>query len=611
LGILLDAAHESLVLIDREGTILLSNTVGAQRLGKSVQEFVGTCLYDHFPPDVGPSRKEQYNKVAITGQPVYFQDTRAGRFFEQYCYPVSSEEGTVDRVAIFAHEITGRKQAERTLQLNVLRTKALLDLHLKAGEPQQKIFDFAIDAAQRITESGFSFAGLMNEAETAMEIHAWSKDVTEECSVTGPPIHFPIGKAGIWGDCVRQRKPVLVNDYGAPRPAKKGYPEGHVPIRRFLSIPVFDSGRIVLVAAVANKQSEYRDDDIDALTALMEKTWDIVRHQKARATLIESEAKYRSIFENAMEGIFQTSPEGRFLSANPAMARMAGYDSPEDLISCITDMATQLYVNPADRTRFTRIMAEQGTVMDFEVEHHRKDGSTFWALINARAVRDDSANILYFEGTVEDVTARKKAEQRLKESLDNLHRAIGVTIQTIASTVETKDPYTAGHQKRSTDLAQAIAIEMGLPAHTIEGIRMAGSIHDIGKISIPAEILSKPTRLTAIELELIKTHARHGCDILKDVESPWPLAEIILQHHERMDGSGYPRGLKGDEILMEARIIAVADVVESMASHRPYRPALGIGPALREIEENAGILYDREVAGVCLKLFREKGFSFV
>jgi HD-GYP domain-containing protein (c-di-GMP phosphodiesterase class II) len=150
---------------------------------------------------------------------------------------------------------------------------------------------------------------------------------------------------------------------------------------------------------------------------------------------------------------------------------------------------------------------------------------------------------------------------------------------------------------------------MGLPQEKIDGLRMAGSIHDIGKLAIPAEILSKPTKLSDIEFSLIKEHAQKGYEILKEVESPWPLAQIVYQHHERMDGSGYPRKLKGDEILMEARIMAVADVVESMASHRPYRPALGVDAALAEIELNSGTLYDHTVADACLRLFREKGFQ--
>jgi putative nucleotidyltransferase with HDIG domain len=178
----------------------------------------------------------------------------------------------------------------------------------------------------------------------------------------------------------------------------------------------------------------------------------------------------------------------------------------------------------------------------------------------------------------------------------------------MVAAVESRDPYTAGHQIRSADLARAIATEMGLPPEKIDGIRTAGAIHDIGKLSIPAEILSKPTKLSAIELSLIKEHSLKGYEMLKDVESPWPLAEMVYQHHERMDGSGYPRNLKGDEILMEARILAVADVVEAMASHRPYRPGLGIDAALKEIEKNKGIFYDDAVADACLRLFREKGF---
>jgi HD-GYP domain-containing protein (c-di-GMP phosphodiesterase class II) len=159
------------------------------------------------------------------------------------------------------------------------------------------------------------------------------------------------------------------------------------------------------------------------------------------------------------------------------------------------------------------------------------------------------------------------------------------------------------------ELARAFATEMNLPIDQIDGIRMAAAIHDLGKISVPAEILSKPTKLTNLEFSLIKTHAQSGYDILKDIEFPWPIAKMVLEHHERMNGSGYPNGLTGDNILMESRILAVADVVESMASHRPYRSALGIDKALEEIEKNRGTLYDNAVADACLRLFREKGYQ--
>ncbi|MBM4315655.1 MAG: PAS domain S-box protein, partial [Deltaproteobacteria bacterium] len=204
---------------------------------------------------------------------------------------------------------------------------------------------------------------------------------------------------------------------------------------------------------------------------------------------------------------------------------------------------------------------------------------------------------------------RKQVEKELQKTLESLRKAFGTIIQVMVSAVETRDPYTAGHQTRSADLARAIATELGLPPEKIDGIRMAGVIHDIGKLSIPAEILSKPTKLSEIEFMLIREHARQGYELLKNVESPWPLAEIVYQHHERMDGSGYPRNLKGDAILIEARIIAVSDVVEAMASHRPYRPGFGIEAALNEIEHNRGTLYDAPAADACLRLFREKGYQ--
>jgi len=191
----------------------------------------------------------------------------------------------------------------------------------------------------------------------------------------------------------------------------------------------------------------------------------------------------------------------------------------------------------------------------------------------------------------------------LQEANIQLEKVMKGTIRAMANTVETRDPYTAGHQLRVAELSRAIAIEMGLPEEQVEGIYMAGWIHDLGKISVPAEILSKPGRITETEFNLIKIHPQSGHDILKSIEFSWPIAEIILQHHERMDGSGYPQGLSGEDILLEARIMAVADVVEAMASHRPYRPSLGVEPALEEISQKKGTFFDHNVVDACLRLF--------
>lgn len=209
-----------------------------------------------------------------------------------------------------------------------------------------------------------------------------------------------------------------------------------------------------------------------------------------------------------------------------------------------------------------------------------------------------------------DMTLQKAAELETKNTLTKLRHSMNAIIDAMAYAVEARDPYTAGHQRRVTNLARTIAEEMGLGEDQIDGIRMAGVIHDLGKISVPAEILSKPGRLSNLEFQIIKTHSQTGYEILKNIDFPWPVASIVLQHHEKMDGSGYPMGLKGDDIFIEARIITVADVVEAMASHRPYRPALGIEISLDEISKNRGVLYDNDAVGACLKVF-EKGFQFL
>lgn len=213
-------------------------------------------------------------------------------------------------------------------------------------------------------------------------------------------------------------------------------------------------------------------------------------------------------------------------------------------------------------------------------------------------------------GLFDTALARIASERERKHSLEQLEASLEETIQAMAATIEMRDPYTAGHQRRVADLARRIAEEMGRPEEETHGIYLAAAIHDIGKIHIPAEILSFPGKLGEIEYTLIKAHAQAGYEILKNVEFPWPVAQMVWQHHEHLDGSGYPRGLQGDDIMLGARILCVADVVESMASFRPYRPGLGTRKALAEIRKHRGRLYDAAVVDACLKLFREKGYEF-
>ena len=221
-----------------------------------------------------------------------------------------------------------------------------------------------------------------------------------------------------------------------------------------------------------------------------------------------------------------------------------------------------------------------------------------------------ASDISYAIEFMEKEEERKGAEEKLKQSFIKLQKTLEGTVNALATTTEIKDPYTSGHQQLVAKLACAIAREMKFSDEKIEEIRVSALLHDIGKISVPAEILSKPGKLNTMEMSIIKTHSQVGHDILKTIEFPWPVAQIVLQHHEKMDGSGYPRGLKGENILMVSRILCVADVVEAMASNRPYRPALGIDKALEEIKKNKSILYDSDVVDTCLKCFIENKFEF-
>jgi len=307
------------------------------------------------------------------------------------------------------------------------------------------------------------------------------------------------------------------------------------------------------------------------------------------------------LFENSLDGIYRTTFEGKYIDANPSLVKMLGYDCKEELLAI--DIPTQLYIKKEDRP------AANKRNKIFETQLKKKDGSIITVEINSRVIYKNGKPV-YYEGIVRDITQRKITEGKLNESYQKLRKTLNDIINTLASIIETRDPYTSGHQKRVASLATSIAKEMGLNNDKIESIKIAALIHDIGKINLPTSILTRPGRLSEIEYDMIKTHVQLGHDMISRVEFPWPIADIILQHHERIDGSGYPNGLKGKHIILEARILSVADVVEAMASHRPYRPSLGMDKALEEINSGRGKLYDPEVVDACTKLIRNKKFSF-
>lgn len=303
--------------------------------------------------------------------------------------------------------------------------------------------------------------------------------------------------------------------------------------------------------------------------------------------------------------VYVVNPADVITDSNKALERLTGW-SLEELLG---KNHHSLFARGVALDELYDEMVRERHIQGKELILLTRHGGRIPVCIYARAKKDDSGKVSYVAALI-DISQRKQAEEEAKQNAEKLVKAMESVVQAMAMTVELRDPYTAGHQRRVSQLACALAREIGLPEHDISGLRLAGLIHDIGKIRVPTEILTNPDGLTEAEFNLIKMHPVVGYDVLRALEFPWPIAQIVHQHHERMDGSGYPLGLSGKDIILEARILAVADVVEAIASHRPYRPAYGIDKAIEEILQNKGVLYDPQVVDACSKLLTEKRFEF-
>jgi PAS domain S-box-containing protein/putative nucleotidyltransferase with HDIG domain len=341
---------------------------------------------------------------------------------------------------------------------------------------------------------------------------------------------------------------------------------------------------------------------INGGTYILSVSRDVSERKAAAAALIMAAQKWRITFDAIKDPVFLMDRKCRIIQANRA------------LVDLVKKPFSQIIGRPCWEVVHNKATPIADCPMACMRKSRRRETSVLpsgerWLKAAVDPIFDDAGEITAAVHTIIDITDSVRAESDLRNSLEKLQRTLTGTVSALASTVATRDPYTAGHQRGVAGLASAIAREMGLSPEAVEGMRVTGSLHDIGKIAIPAEILSKPGKINAMEFNLIKSHSQVGHDILKAIEFPWPVAQTVLQHHERLDGSGYPLGIKDEEIIPEARILMVADVVEAMASHRPYRPALGLEVALEEIVRNKGTLYDPVVVEACVRLLTKKGYK--
>lgn len=339
---------------------------------------------------------------------------------------------------------------------------------------------------------------------------------------------------------------------------------------------------------------------------------------------------YERLLNCSRDAAVAISTTGTIIFVNDEFVSLMGY-SKEELIGNSLNIINPPNIDPEENVEAgIKVVKESHSKIELFRQRRKKNGELINLLFRGSSILDDQGNPIRLVGTYTDVTevtelrthlSRTEIEkQNIDQHLELAHkkaylyakqieRTLEDTVKVASNIIELRDPYTAGHENRVADIAVAIASELGKTDEYLRGIKIAGRLHDLGKIALPADLLARPGKLSSMEFELIKSHAQAGYDVLKNIDYPWPVAEVALQHHERLDGSGYPQGLRGDEICEEARIIAVADVVEAMSSDRPYRVGKGIDKALKEIRRGKGKLYDSEIVEACLSIFEDKGYE--
>jgi PAS domain S-box-containing protein len=573
---ILESSEEGYYEIDLAGNFTFFNDSLCKLLGYSRKELLGMNNRHYTDKETAKKVFQAFNKVYRTGKPTKEFDWQiirkdgTKRYIEQSASLQKDSSGKLIGFRGIIHDITDRKKTEELLKKSEEKYRLLAD-HVK---DQVWLMDMNLNITYISPSTEKSFGYTLEEL----------KKIPFD-KILAPKSY---------------REIINISTKELPK-ALKASPKDSLKQLFELEFICKDGHPLWIECAF----SFIRDENGKPLSILGEGR-NITERKQIENSLRKSEENFRHSLDNSPLGVRISTLKGETIYANKAILDVYGYDSIDEL----KNTPLQKRYTPESHAEFQirkekRLRGEFGP-SEYEISILRKNSEVRHIHVFRKEIfwnGKKQSQVIY-----QDITERRKAEEKLKETMESLRRSIRTTIQVLGIASEARDPYMAGHQKRVADLARAIATEMKLPSEIIEVIRMTGAIHDIGKISIPSEILCKPAVLTDLEFSLVKAHSQYSYDIMKDVESPWPLANIVYQHHERIDGSGYPQGLKGEDILIEARILAIADVVEAMISYRPYRPSLGLDIALMEIENNAGVLYDRKATDACLRLFREKGF---
>lgn len=628
--ILVEFASDCIHIETIEGRILECNIAGAKMFGYTKEEMIGLTIADLVPEEFAKTLSKIITEKETThGKFVSrISKKKDGTIFPTEIATKFINIGGKPRLIVYVRDITERKRAEK-------KRKSLLkkerEQHLKA-ETSAKV--------ALILTSKLSLSDVLEEVlrqvkrlvpYSACHIALIEKGGLHNVHLLGYEKYgskkfvnnftYPMDKFSLEKEVIKSAKPWLISDTHQ-NPRWVIFKETSW-VRSCLIVPICLGNKVIgLLNLDGDTPGKFVKDDIKKLQPLANaaaialenaRLFEDVRKEITKRKQVEKNVKnikdeLQMILDSVPALIIYKDTEGRIVRTNKTNADIFGIPV-KDMIGKTTE---ELF--PKEQAKKMRKDDQEviisGKAKKNIIESFSTPDGIRWQTIDKIPHKDKEGKVTGVIAFAKDITVQRKAEQKLKLTYQRLKKIMDATINTMSKIIEAKDPYTSGHQHRVCQLAVPLAQELGLPEDKIEGIRIASLIHDIGKIGLPAEILSKPTKLADIEFSLIKEHSQIGYDILKAIDFFYPVDKIVLQHHERINGSGYPNNLKGNKILLEAKIIGVADVVEAMSSFRPYRPALGIDKALEEITQNKGILYDPEVADVCVKLFKKKGFEF-
>ena len=612
-------SHDAMCIADPFGKFLHVNDAFVHLTGYSAEELIARPFLDFVLPEDRERTAEEMRLQVATRPSLNFEN----RYLRKDgAALLLSWTAYFDRSDGVTYAVARDVTAQRAAEARVRRLSGLYEALSRCNSAivhaadETTLFRDVCSAAVSTGVLKMAWVGLIDEATRGILPVASAGTGTDYLShITVSAADVPEGR-GPSGTAAREGRAVWCRDFLAdPRTVPWHAAGAKYGLASSGSLPIRRDGAVIGTLTVYAGVKDAFDADVEALLAEMAGDIGFALDNFARArrareadeALRHSEARFHTMFDQAPLGIaLIDSLDGRILEVNPKFAAIAGRTREEmrriDWMSITHPDDVQ-----EDLDQMARMNA--GEIPGFQMKkRYRLPDGTYVRIRMTIAPLTGRGSRRHL-CMIEDITDQERAEARAQQYLKQLETAFMRTVEVAMTLGEMRDPYTAGHEKRVAEIAVAIGAELGLDADRIEGLRVAGYLHDVGKITIPSDILSKPGRLSPAEMALIRTHAASGYEVLKDVGFPWPVAQVALQHHERMDGSGYPNGLKGDAIVLEARITAVADVIEAMASHRPYRAALGIDKALEEIEHGRGAAYDAQVADACLRLFREKRYK--